>query len=464
MCSPSKPRSSRLAVARAWHMRAARVRVHSRAKAKAELLVDGDQRGIEAAKEAIDQLQTSGWEAHTTVFAEPGRVANKKWKAFFQEPDVSFVPVPRSAAGEASDVAIERKLRDLAQSMDDVCVALLTADTDFVDALVNVTACGKEVLVFIPQATRWSAGTYRRAGVQVQLVRDQHKFDRPGPKVRAVLCEDGHGTVQFAGSWKHPDHETSPELLQLLQDLGYYDQGGYFAPSIAKFGFVNNLTPLTVFPAQCGCQELHRYAIQSPGRPRSWKPYRTKLGFFLPVSSPRSATREKLRKYGSMLSNQVYNGGGPFLIKDSADMVARALRKMGYLDDDFNADLPEAMLVFANMPQNKRRLRKECCAQPAPTDTASDVNRKLRGAFLSAATDGKWRIAPKDAAVRRELFKQGFLTEVAAPQVAVQKAMKAFSRSRHLQEMRSYNGYVFQIQRYMTPSDPSRTGMVEFRT
>ena len=126
-----------------------RLCLHS--KARAELLVDGDQQGLEAAREAIGQLQSAGWTVQTTFYAAPGRVQNKKWKAFFQEPNVSFIPVPRSAAGEASDVAVERGLRRAAQVSDVGCLALLTADVDFVDAVREVTERGIDMLVFVPQ-------------------------------------------------------------------------------------------------------------------------------------------------------------------------------------------------------------------------------------------------------------------------------------------------------------------------
>ena len=297
--------------------------------------------------------------------------------------------------------------------------------------------------------------------MQVRPLRDPSKFQKIGPKIRAILHEHGRGNVAFAAPWPTSvDNPVPEEFLKLLGGLNYRKKDTeYVAQSIAKFGFVNKLTPITVFPAQIGCNSLRRLAM----RTTYWEPYRDNLAFFLPVSSPPKPTFQKTKKYGTMLAKQVYDGGGPFLIQDSEMMVAEALTRMGYLDELFNTDLPEALLTFTNMPRNKLVLRKYCNALPYPTDTAADVEHKLRRAFMSHDTSGNWRVAPKDAAVRRKLCKIGFLAQEVEPKAVVLQAMRDFSRSRNLEEMCSYNGNVFQILRYMGRSDASQTGTVDFR-
>ena len=177
-------------------------------------------------------------------------------------------------------------------------------------------------------------------------------------------------------------------------------------PSVAKFWFTHRLGRLTTYPSQCGCNQAYQL-IQKPRTGTQWMPYRNNLAFFLPVTSSLK-TQTTLRTYGGLVAAQVYRGGGPFVLTDSFDMVARALSKMCYLDTDFNSDVAEAMMVFVNTPENKLALRKLCGALPSADDTSAEVEPMLRQAFLSHATSGQWRLAPKDVAVRKELCKTGF--------------------------------------------------------
>ena len=71
--------------------------------------MDAGQRGLHPTMEAIDKLQKKGFNVGTTVFAAPGRVDSKAWESFFEQPGVSFSPVPRSEEGEASDKAIMKR-------------------------------------------------------------------------------------------------------------------------------------------------------------------------------------------------------------------------------------------------------------------------------------------------------------------------------------------------------------------
>ena len=239
------------------------------------------------------------------------------------------------------------------------------------------------------------------------------------------------------------------------------DERGYLMPSVAKFWFMHRLGPVTVFPAQQGCAETIQFVRQA-GAEAPWLRYRNNLAFLLPTTSSSKKTRKILDEFGGLKPKRIFRGGGPFIIHDSPDMVVQALSMMGYLDYKSNADVAEAMLTFVNMPENKHRLRKYCDALPSSEDTISDVSEKLRQAFLSHGTDGQWRLAPKDAEVRKELCKQGLLTSEASTKSAVLQAMIKFARRHKLSEMRSYNGYLLRILHHMNKSSPTRAGLVEF--
>lgn len=70
--------------------------------------------------------------------------------------------------------------------------------------------------------------------------------------------------------------------------------------------------------------------------------------------------------------------------------LGSALRRLGFLDEDFNTDVPEAMFLFLNLAENKKPLRK-CGMLPCPGDNHLDVDRKLRCAFLYHATPETWQ-------------------------------------------------------------------------
>ncbi|CAE7648417.1 unnamed protein product [Symbiodinium sp. CCMP2456] len=256
--------------------------------------------------------------------------------------------------------------------------------------------------------------------------------------------------------------EDFDQLQTSLQELGYRDESGYLVQSVAKFWFGNRLGPLTVYPSQAACAEAFS-VLQNTKRRGPCARYRNDLAFFLPTTSHGKMTRQKRIAYGGARPMRVFKGGGPFVIKDSEGMVAEALRKMGYMDETFNNDLPEALFVFVNRPDHKSTLRKTFDALPTSTDTAVDVKQKLRHAFLSNYTQGRWVVAPKDTEVRQTLCKHGFLTNIQAPQAEALQAMQSFVRSRGLREMRSYNGLVFNIQQHIYNKDPDRVGSIEFK-
>ena len=79
------------------------------------------------------------------------------------------------------------------------------------------------------------------------------------------------------------------------------------------------------------------------------------------------------------------------MLEDSPSLVVRALRQLGFLDDDFNSDVSEAMFLFINSAENKKPLRKSGML-PCPGDSPLDVDSKLRSAFLSHATPDTWQV------------------------------------------------------------------------
>ena len=186
------------------------------------------------------------------------------------------------------------------------------------------------------------------------------------------------------------------------------------------------------------------------------------MAFFLPKSPTdrRLTSKTQIRKFGTGVAKALFLGGGPFLLNDSTNLVHEALRRLGYMDNDMNTNLQEAMLVFVNAANHKYKLRKQLDSLPTETDTAAEVEDKLRHAFLSHLTDGQWRLPRSDVEIRKRLCKEGFLLDTEATCRDVFRAMTKYARRHQLPEMKTYNGYVFRLLSHMD-SSPTKTGAIE---
>ena len=426
------------------------------------LLVDGDNIGIPEIQAAILELQRLGHTVKTTVFAEPGRERNKNWNRFFSLPDVVFHAVLRnsSAQGEANDEAIVQECLAFERCHSKVSVSLLVSDNGYLESVREMCKRGSAVTVLIPATDMSIIRRYRLAGLHVIALKSQgDRFI----SVRAILQQHGSGQVELAEPCPVRDVVDDMELCtSFLRDLGYVEEEREFlSHAAAKFWRTNNLGALVVYPQQLTIEETCRIASVHKGR--RWLRHSEKLAMVIPIASAGAASKKDVQKYGSGLAKQVFQGGGPFMLPDSEDIVRQALTKLAYLDGNMNADLAEAMLVFANAPHNQYQLRKNLNLLPAAEDSVQDVQEKLRQAFQSHLSSGRWRFAPKDTVVRHLLFKDGLLSSKRAKAGDVFLAMAKHAKLHGLPKMKTYNGYVFRILRALD-SSPTSTGTVELAT
>ncbi|CAE7587377.1 unnamed protein product [Symbiodinium sp. CCMP2456] len=428
-----------------------------------KLLVDADSHSVEEIKDVINRLEETGKVVYTTVFAEPRRINNKKWSQFFQDRKVTFQPVQRnpSRVGEANDDVIDRAIRtcDKGQSL-----ALLTSDLDFSEAIKDATDTGKRVVVFVPSKMLTVIERFRRMGVEVEaLPRRVSVF----PRVRAILRADGNGHVQLGDECRlQTNTDTAEACKNMLGDLGYFSptagerEWEYLVHSTTKFWLTNELGSITVFPPSIGITQVLDQMRGSGSK--SWRRYSDNMAFFLRKSATdrRLTSKTQIRKFGTGVAKALFMGGGPFLLNDSTNLVYEALRRLGYMDNDMNTNLREAMLVFVNVPSHKHKLRKQLDSLPTETDTAAEVEDKLRHAFLSHLTDGQWRLPRRDVEIRKRLRKEGFLADTKAARRDVFGGMVKYARRHQLPEMKTYNGYVFRLLYHMD-SSPNKTGAIE---
>ena len=417
-----------------------------------------DSANIQQIQEAIEKLQQKGYKVRTRVFAAPGFDLTKTWASLFKRKEVRFQPVERNPKnrGEANDEAIVSACKKLAASKKNRYIVLLASDCGFLDVLQEVAEEGASVGLCTSARNLGVISRFRQRGVRViELVSQTSSFSA----VRAILNADGSGHVELAKPFKYDASEDRELCSNFLHDLGYLAESSFgtrLTQSTAKFWFANSLGSLVVFPQQFATQKVCSVA----SRRRRWQRYRDDLVLLLPLASPRRLSTKQQNIYGTSLGRQLYQGGGPVMLKDSKDLVRRAFRKLGYIDDCLNTDMGEAALLFVNALDNCYRLRKVLDLLPSEGDTVAEVIDKLRCAFRSNLTDARWRVAPSDDAIRRLLCKQGFLSNVNAAAEDVLAAMSEYSLQHGLPTMRSYNGYVFRILRSLD-SSPTTTSLIQ---
>ena len=433
---------------------------------KIELLVDADTHSIHIIQHAIRLLEKAYGPANTTIYAPKQRQQNKKWLQFLQQPNVHFRPVNRKRedgrAGEEVDEAIARAVRSLRDAERTDSIALLTRDTDYLEVIQDALAHGKQVVILAEENCRSLLRKFKDIGADVCAVPTERGRTDGAARVSAILYADGSGSVnQSSEALEAFDTEKAEHLMQLLEDLDYRGDCGYLIQSAVKFWFENSLGNLTVYPQTCALHAVREVMLQSR-HCHKWARYKFNLAFAFPVTSL-SGSKAKLRRiHGSMRAAAVFKGGGPFMLRDSDCLTADVLRRLGYLDARFNTDLAEAMEAFLNRTGNKHVLRK-LQMLPTPHDSVTNVDERLRAAFLSHSTKGFWQVPAADVEVRQILHKQCLLPEDKAPKSVVLKAMRTFARRQGLPMRRTYNLNAIQIM-HQANTNPTRIGWVDFRT
>ena len=290
--------------------------------------------------------------------------------------------------------------------------------------------------------------------------------ERTGSRVRAILLEDGAGSVEMAEAAPPIDQEELKARYDAIMSFlgrsrALGEETFYLIQLCVKFWFANSLGKLVVFPPSFASMAVHDL-IQSGSR-QDWKKSSESLAFFLPRVNQKN-TGGRRAKFGSRLAREVHLGGGPFVLEDSPDLVEKAMRRMGYLDDAFNADLDEALFCFLNTAGNKTTLRK-LTMLPNSGDRSEAVQAILKTAFLTNRASGQWwKLGTGRGhfalnALRGErLVSTGPSSSCSTAELF--EAMKVYAQRHGLPPMRTFNGLVRRIQQEVD-REPSTRSLIE---
>ena len=270
-----------------------------------------------------------------------------------------------------------------------------------------------------------------------------------------MLRSDGSGFVEKCSPIPHRTAAKEvPVLQEFLSGRGYMpDEKVFLQAAIAKFFYTNSLGPLTVYPA-CSCfmesYDVFAEALAS----NAWKTYQEEVAFLMPLRTG-TCSPSRLHEFGTVVGWKASRAGGPFVLTQTADLVAEALQRLGFVDAEFNADLLESMLVFANTGLNKRLLRKTG-QLPEKGDSAKKITEKFKRAFLSSCTSGQWQLAPSDTQLRRLLVSKKYIANTDAPKAEVFESMRQYTKKLALPARRTYNGLAWQLLARINQKDPAR--------
>lgn len=404
------------------------------------LLVDGFSTGVDDAKEAISVLRQQCSVVSIALFAEPGRLNSQKWRTFCQESGTVFRAVARTTGfkHDPTEDAIRQEALPLASSPVHA-IAILTADSGFAPLASDLKSRGKDVFFILPNGNSIGAvHRFERCPARLLVLRSPKREYR----VHVKLLSDGAGACKFlpAPCASPPiPQEDMIRLDQYFQSIGYPAGDGPYnvsVPRIAKFWFTNQLGSLVVHPRRLACSAM--LAELQAGRLSHACAGAKDIAFVLP-GFPKNSQR-----YGPPPTDAIVEGGGPFMLQMTQGFHETLMQKMGYLDDNLNADLDEALWVFSQRSRNKMLLKK---TQSLDTDGLPSV-AGLREALLSEQLDGIWHIPPRDKDVRRFLVENAALQSSVASQAEILEAMRMYARSIGLPPRTTYNGYVWQLLKH----------------
>ena len=424
----------------------------ARVKGMCRLLVDADSLKMDEITDAMVVLEKQGWQVSSTIFAEPKREQNKKWRSLMDANNIQFRPVEReSGYADTNDKAIVSEMHCLSR-MPGLCMALLVKDRDFVPAVQALVAKGCEIIIVLPDNLKMTFKEFERTGAVILPLPSSVAM----PTIRATLDEHGEGQVQRLlpremfqvphASWKELD-----DVCNVLMELGYYEPDDYLTTCVVKAWFESALGSICVYPNECAINAFVHHLRSAGHGVLSQK--QNCVCFILPLRGSPSGSGKKRTKCGSRVATCIFRGGGPYILQDSANLAAKALSRMGFLDQKWNTNVDEANFVFCSTSTNKRTLRK-LSLLPQGTDTPKDISTKLREAFL-ANTSGRWQMNPSDTHVLCLLRKEGLLQKKANRSTAF-RAMKRYAAQKGWPSMQNYDSYVSMILASLSQDHPSR--------
>lgn len=387
---------------------------------------------------------------------------------------IEYITVPRPLGWkDSSDVALATHTARLATQHPDFSIGLALSDVDFLFLAQDLVAWGHEVAIFMLEGhSTQSRQVFSEGGCRVVTYRMSPALaranSRPGqkavrkegrvPKLKVVLQSNGEGKFEPIAESDNLDRNIDwEEFRPILSSLGYVlSADASMVTAMIKLAFTKGVD-MVVYPEalmyNIATELLHERAK------RDWKEYSCNLAYFCPQLDYKAKERMNIRrqdKYGTAICRALVDAGGPFMLQDSPTMVASALRRLGYLDDDADPDLNEAIDAFCAVAGNHKELVRMGLNTP-PQMGVDEKCAFLRQAFLSPLASGRWSSAPLIGDVTGELLLQGVLTKQEPSSGYIYEALLEYAKIHRLPASNTYKRLVFEVfQHILQARAPSK--------
>lgn len=402
-----------------------------------------------------DTVGPSQWSPLLTALSAKGHVTDKylfsaapsaQWQERMASLGINSVEVLRRMGGkrDPNDMAIAMAATRLASGGNKWSFALAVQDADFLLLADQLRHWGHDVTLVVPQGYRLGlCQAFEMAKMQVVTYDFVPEDGNVGRALyKAVLNPDGKATFEANICVDLKVHDCGA-LRDTFQKLNYLlCSEDPLLPAIARFFYANQLCPRTVWPQPLAISEAINVIAHHDSQ--DWRSNPGNLAFVLPLGTQSQTTASIRREYGSSLCRSLCIGGGPFVISDSEDLALRVLRKMGYLDNDLNADVGEAVDVFCQTGSNKRSLEVLGSAIPSSFHVEAKL-LLLRSSFLSHKSIGAWKVAPSDKSVRQRLAAQGRISTANVTKAEVLQAMQLITKQEDRPFRKTYNGFLMDM-------------------
>lgn len=275
--------------------------------------------------------------------------------------------------------------------------------------------------------------------------------------MKAVLHASGQGAIHPIEEGESADE--SPDLTplrNLMRDLNFIAEfDDPLVPALAKFYYVNQLDAFPVWPAELAFQHARKLVAQEHRRP--WVCNPSDIAFVLRRAVYKKLSKSRLGEFGTHTCGEIVRGGGPFIEHDSEFLADKILRRLGFLDDDENADFVEALDVFFSLKLNRRILKElRIPLELLPGESARRA--AMRGIFLSPRTHGIWQVCSADPGLQlpHALANQGLLRSPDASAEDLRKALNDYVELHDLPAKATYNALCRVVHQHLHRDDPSR--------
>ena len=139
--------------------------------------------------------------------------------------------------------------------------------------------------------------------------------------------------------------------------------------------------------------------------------------------------------------------------------MKRFLERLGYLDDDMNCDMSEAISTFSIVGQNRRSIAALGVQINDSMDTSEKVaavRKALVASPRNVKTLGAWVMASSDASVLRDLRDRNVISNANASSQTLLVEMQVYLQANGVKPLKSPRAVMKQVTTHINKHHPQQ--------